>query len=142
MKTRAITGFFFIIVMLGSVLLGHYPFGIFYLVLSLLCLHEFYGLNIKSGIEPNRVAGFINAVLIYGIFAFITYQDSPLLHKLLFLITLSISAIFIQELFKLSVAPFTNIAYTFAGLVLVCLPFTFFHALAYVRGVLLTSIFR
>jgi phosphatidate cytidylyltransferase len=134
MKTRAITGFFFIIVMLGSVLLGHYPFGIFYLVLSLLCLHEFYGLNIKSGIEPNRVAGFVNAVLIYGILAFITYQDSPLLHKLLFLITLSISAIFIQELFKLSVAPFTNIAYTFAGLVLVCLPFTFFHALAYVRG--------
>lgn len=31
-------------------------------------------------------------------------------------------------------APFTNIAYTLAGLVFVCLPFTFFHALAYIKG--------
>ena len=53
---------------------------------------------------------------------------------MLFLLTLTISAIFIQELFKKSLAPFTNIAYTLLGLVLVCLPFTLFHALAYVKG--------
>ncbi len=44
MKTRAITGFFFVIVMLASVLLGHYTFGIFYLALSVFCLWEFFGL--------------------------------------------------------------------------------------------------
>lgn len=134
MKTRAITGFFFIIVMLGSVLLGHYTFGIFYLILSILCLHEFYGLNIKSGFEPNRPAGFLNAVLIYGIFAFITYQPSPLLHKLLFLIPVAVCVVFISELFKVSVSPFNNIAYTFTGLVFVIIPFTFFHGLAYIQG--------
>jgi phosphatidate cytidylyltransferase len=134
MKTRAITGFFFIIVMLASVHLGHYVFGSFYLILGLLCLHEFYGLNIKIGIQPNRETGFLNAVFIYTIFALITYQDSPVLHKLLFLLTLTLSAIFIQELFKITVAPFTNIAYTFAGLIFVIIPFTFFHALAYTHG--------
>lgn len=134
MKTRAITGFFFIIVMLASVLLGHYVFGIFYLALSLVCLHEFFGLNIKSGIQPNRTTGFLNAIAIYTIFAFITYQDTPLLHKLLFLVTLTVGAIFVQELFKISTSPFTNIAYTMAGLVFVTIPFTFFHAMAYVKG--------
>ena len=55
MKTRAITGFFFVVVMLGSVLLGHYPFGIFYLLLSLLCLNEYYGLINKAGLRQMRV---------------------------------------------------------------------------------------
>src|SRR6202012_3473144 len=41
---------------------------------------------------------------------------------------------FIQELFKKSDAPFTNIAYTFLGLLFTLVPFTFFHALAYVNG--------
>ena len=134
MKTRAITGFFFVIVMLGSVLFGHYPFGIFYLLLTVLCLNEFYGLIKQSGFNPNVQTGLLNGACIYILFAFITYQDSLMWHKLLFLLTLTISAIFIQELFKKSMAPFTNIAYTLAGLVFVCLPFTFFHALAYIKG--------
>jgi phosphatidate cytidylyltransferase len=134
MKTRAITGFFFVIVMLGSVLLGPYAFGIFYLLLSFLCLNEFYGLVKQSGFKPNVQTGLLNGAFIYILFALITYHDSPVLDKLLFLLTLTVSAVFIQELFKKSMAPFTNIAYTLAGLVFVCLPFTFFHALAYVKG--------
>lgn len=134
MKTRAITGFFFVLVMLGSMLFGHYPFGIFFLLLSLFCLWEFYGLVKQSGINPNLQAGMLNGGYIYVVFALITYQDSLTYHKLLFLVPLTISAVFIQELFKKSEAPFTNIAYTFGGLVFVCMPFTFFHALAYLKG--------
>ena len=134
MKTRAITGFFFIIVMIGSVLLDHNVFGAFYLILCLLCLHECYGLNIKSGIPVNRTTGFINAVFIYSLFAIIVYHDRPIYHSLWFLLTLTLSAIFIQELFKISVAPLTNIAYTILGLVFVVVPFTFFHAMAFIQG--------
>jgi phosphatidate cytidylyltransferase len=143
MKTRAITGFFFIIVMLGSVLLSDYIFGAFYLLLCLLCLHEFYGLNIKSGIQPNRLAGFITAILVFSGFALINYSGLPALpatettavwgHRLLFLLPLPVSAIFIHELFKIDASPFTNIAYTILGLVLICIPFSFFIALAYVK---------
>ncbi len=134
MKTRAVTGFFFIVVMLASVLCGHYPFGIFYLLLSLLCLREFYGLVKQSGSSPSQETGFLNGLLIYILFALIAYQDSITLHKLYFLLTLTVSGIFIQELFKKTEAPFTNIAFTLTGIVLTVLPFTFFHALAYVTG--------
>lgn len=134
MKTRAVTGFFFVIVMLGAMLLGHYPFDAFFLLLSLLCLNEFYGLVKQSGINPNVQTGMVNGFFIYVLFALIAYQDSLAYHKLLLLLTLTISAVFIQELFKKSMAPFTNIAYTLGGLVFICLPFTFFHALAYIKG--------
>jgi phosphatidate cytidylyltransferase len=134
MKTRAVTGFFFVIVMLGSVVLGQYAFSIFYLLLSLLCLREFYRLLKKSGIKPNMITGLINGFFIYIIFALIVINSSWAVYKLLALLTITISAIFIQELFKKSTSPFINISYTLAGLVFICLPFTFFHALAFLKG--------
>lgn len=132
MKVRAITGFFFVVVMLGSVLLDHYVFGIFYLLLSAFCLWEFYGLIKKAGISPSIQSGLLNGVFIYVLFAFLTYRDDSDIHKLLFLLPVSLSAVFIQELFKKQGAPFTNIAYTYLGLIFTIVPFTFFHALAYI----------
>ena len=133
MRTRAITGFFFIIVMIASTLFGHYPFGLFYLLLSLLCLHEFYGLVKQSGFKPGILTGMLNAAYIYIVFAFITY-GTPGVFNLLLLLTLTLSFIFIQELFKKSISPFINIGYTLCGLVFIAVPFTFFHALAYLSG--------
>jgi len=142
MKTRAITGFFFIIVMLASVNLGDYVFGAFYLLLCMLCLHEFFGLNIKSGIAPNRVPGFVTVALIFAGFTLIDLSRVNQLpgidgrhwgNTLLFLLPISFSAIFIRELFRISHSPFTNIAYTLAGIVFICVPFTFFHGLAYIQ---------
>ncbi|HAL81107.1 MAG TPA: phosphatidate cytidylyltransferase [Mucilaginibacter sp.] len=134
MKTRAITGFFFIVVMIGSLLFGQYVFGVFFLMLSLLCLREFYGLIKQTGINPNTQTGLMNGFVIYAIFALVLIDHSLAMHKLLFLLPLTLSAVFIQELFKKTEAPFINIACTFTGIIYICLPFTFFHALAYVKG--------
>jgi len=133
MKTRAITGFFFIIVMLASVLLGHWVFGGFFLLLSLLCLNEFYSLIKQIGISPNQATGMLGGSVIYVSFALVTANDA-LYHQWPFLIVIVITAIFAQELFKKTPAPFTNLAYTFLGLILTIIPFTFFHALAYLQG--------
>ncbi|MDB5157324.1 MAG: phosphatidate cytidylyltransferase [Mucilaginibacter sp.] len=142
MKIRAITGFFFIIVMLASVLLGHYVFDTFYLLLSGFCLWEFYGLVKKAGFKPDITSGILNGMFIYAAFGLITYDylvfslttyafDN---HRLLVLLPVALSTIFIQELFKKSKAPFTNIGYTYLGLIFTIVPFTFFHALGYVEG--------
>ncbi|MFA6245979.1 MAG: phosphatidate cytidylyltransferase [Mucilaginibacter sp.] len=143
MKTRAITGFFFTIVMIGSFLLGHNVFGAFYLLLSGFCLYEFYTLIKKDTASPNIPAGLLTGALIYAAFAFITYAASlapagesskHIGYTLLFLVPLAVIVVFIFELFKISVAPFANIGYTLLGIVFVIVPFTFFHALAYVSG--------
>ena len=134
MKTRTITGFFFIIVMLASMLLGHYVFGIFYLLLSSFCLWEFYGLIKQSGVKPNQFAGIASGIFLYVVFALITYDDSSRYHQLLFLLPLILCLIFIPELYRKHDAPITNIAYTFFGIIFVVVPFVFFHAMAYISN--------
>lgn len=132
MKTRAITGFFFIIVMLASVLINGYVFGVFYLLLSGLALMEFYRLVKTAGIVPDTMTGVINGAYIYVVFALISIDSDY--HKLLFLLPVTLSGVFIQELFKKNKAPFTNIAYTYLGIIFTIIPFVFFYALAYVGG--------
>ena len=134
MKTRAVTSFFFVIIMLGSVFLGQYVFTAFYLLLSTFCLREFYRLFRHTDIKPNMLGGIINSVIIYSIIALIAYQNSVFFHKLIFLLTFTIFALFIHELFKKSETPFSNISNTLGGLVYACLPFTFFHGMAFVNG--------
>ncbi|HEY9001802.1 MAG TPA: phosphatidate cytidylyltransferase [Mucilaginibacter sp.] len=130
MKTRAITGFFFVIVMLGSMLLGQYVFGVFYLLLSAFALYEFYGLVKQSGIQPNILSGILNGVLIYTAFSLV-HTLLPDAFKYVFILALTLSLIFFQELYKKSETPFTNIAYTIMGIVYAIIPFTFFHALGF-----------
>jgi phosphatidate cytidylyltransferase len=142
MKTRAITGFFFVIVMLASNLLGHYVFGGFYLLLSLFCLYEFYGLIKQGTAKPNIYVGLLNGALLYIAFALITYANTFALaslhdalgYKLLFLVPVALGGIFIAELFRKHRHPFNNIAFTILGIVLTVVPFIFFHALAYLHG--------
>ncbi|HVW14388.1 MAG TPA: phosphatidate cytidylyltransferase [Mucilaginibacter sp.] len=135
MKTRAITGFFFVIVMIASILLGRYTFDIFYLVLSTLCLFEFYRLVMQTGIKPALILGVLTGALVYIIFAALAMNnDGAPANYLLLALVPCFAAIFIQELFRRSEAPFTNITYTVFGLLFTVMPFCFFHALAYLDG--------
>ena len=142
MRTRAITGLFFVLVMLASVLSGHYAFVFFYLLLTVLCLQEFYKLIKQAGFKPNQPLGYLNTILIYAAFALLSYKaDLPNpadftfpLGKLIFLLPVTLGGIFIAELFRKQANPFTNIAFTFLGVIFATLPFSFFHALAYVTN--------
>jgi phosphatidate cytidylyltransferase len=131
MKTRAITGFFFVIVMLASMLLGQYVFGIFYLILSALALREFYGLVKQSGIQPNQIIGIINGILVYSVFS-LSHDLLPGIFKYVFILALTLGLIFFQELYKKSEQPFTNISYTIMGIIYAIVPFTFFNALGFI----------
>ncbi|WP_353136749.1 phosphatidate cytidylyltransferase, partial [Pseudopedobacter sp.] len=114
MKTRAITGFFFIIIMLGSLLTGPYVFALFYTILGFLCLIEFYKLITKAGIKPNlAIGGFIGGLslcyyaygCVYG-FGRTNFVILPVLACL----------VFIFQLYQKSKQPFTDIGYTFLGI--------------------------
>jgi len=142
MKTRAITGFFFVIVMVASNLLGRYTFSSFYLLLSLLCLYEFYGLVKQGTAKPNIFMGLLNGALLFVAFTFLAWANQyplPALHNqlgyaLLFLAPVTIGGIFITELFRNIEKPFNNIAFTIIGIILTIAPFIFFQATAYLHG--------
>lgn len=144
MKTRAITGFFFIIVMLASVLINWYVFCGFFLLLSAASLAEFYGLIKTTGAKPSSTIGIVLAIVLFLLFALInmpvlsagwhTTIVTPEMIKGLIGIAVILSAsIFIKELFGKAVAPFANLAYTYFGLVFVIAPFICFYALGFTQ---------
>lgn len=133
MKTRAITGFFFLLVMMASLLLGAVVFTAFYISLSILCLIEFFTMVKTTGIRPHRTIGYIAAIIMFASVAakhFFEFESKWLLINIPVFFM-----IFIRELYKKSEIPFSNIAYTFLGLIYVIIPFIFFYNIAYISGV-------
>lgn len=131
MKTRAITAFFFTIVMLGSIFLGGYTFTIFYLILSLAALFEFYGMIKTAGIRPHRNIALFAAALIFLMTA--GYHLLQFENKFMLLIVPLIFSVFISELYKKEKIPFSNISYTFVGFIYVTVPFCFFYSLGFIE---------
>jgi len=141
MKTRAITGILFVIVMVGSVLFGQFVFGAFYLVLSCVTLYEFYKLVGQTVAKPDLLAGMVNGIIVFAGFGLLTLSNNMALlvdyktaHALIFLLPVSAAMIFIRQLFTKAMMPFSNIGYTCLGILLVVAPFTFFFAMAYTQG--------
>ena len=134
MKTRAITAFFFTIVMLGSIFLGSYAFTGFYLILSIIALLEFYKLVKMGGIRPHRNIGVLVSTILFLITA--AYHFLQFETKYLLLVVPLIFSVFISELYKKSKIPFANISYTFLGFIYVTVPFCFFYSLGFLADVL------
>lgn len=132
MKTRAITGFFFVAVMLASVLFGAYAFTAFFLILSVLTLLEFYKLVSTETVEPQSLLGSLLAVSLYIPLALWFLKGEPLLY-ILVAVPVTVSII-VYELFRNRSLPFHNIAYTFLGVLFAFLPFCFFVAAAFTDG--------
>jgi phosphatidate cytidylyltransferase len=131
MKTRAITAFFFTIVMLGSVYGGAYVFTIFYLLLSVFALAEFYKLIKTAGIRPHSTIGLGISALIFLMVA--GYHFLQVETKYLLLLIPLIFSVFITELYKTDKLPFGNISYTFVGFAYVTIPFCFFFSLGFIN---------
>ncbi|MFI5451474.1 phosphatidate cytidylyltransferase [Pedobacter sp. UC225_61] len=131
MKTRAITAFFFTLVMLASLING-YAFTGFYLILSIVALLEFYKLVKTSGIRPHRNIAVLAAVIIFLLTASYHYFQFEL--KYLLLIVPLIFSVFIFELYKKEKIPFANISYTFVGFIYVTIPFCFFYSLGFLAN--------
>jgi phosphatidate cytidylyltransferase len=129
MKTRAITAFFFTLVMLGSFFFGAEVFTVFYLLLSLAGLHEFYKLINTAGIKPHKILGLLTGFFLFGYIA--AFSFFPFDTKYLLLAIPLAFLVFVVELYRKENNPFTNIGYTFLGLVFVVVPFGFFYSLGH-----------
>lgn len=132
MKTRAITGFFFVLVMLASVLSGAYAFSIFFIVLSLFSLTEFYGLIGREKARPDRMGGILLGGAIFLAFAAFNLH---LVRSFILLLPIPFLAfIYIRELYQKNEQPFYNISLTFLGVIYAVVPFVFFFNLGFLGG--------
>lgn len=132
MKTRAITGFFFVLVMLAAFFFGPYVFTGFFSLLALLSLLEFYGLVKTTGIYPQQLLGLILGLVICAAAASFWFDASFSRYFSASIIPLCV-LIFYAELYRKTNKPFHQIAYTFLGLIYTLLPFVFFMAMAFLH---------
>lgn len=132
MLTRAITGFFFIAVLIGAHLLGPFVFVSFFALIGVWCLYEFFGIVRSDAVKPMVLLGLLAMAVLGTLIGLHCLGLIPFIKVWLFVPFFS--ALFIYALFQKRSTPFSDIGYTILGIVYAGIPFLFFVALGFVKG--------
>lgn len=133
MKTRAITGVLFVVVLVVAVLVSAWTFALLFLIISLLSLQEFYRIVRTEEVKPNLFGGMALGAGLLLTFMLPRLMEADFNFFYIFCVPL-MTLIFWLELFRKEEKPFSNIAFTFLGVLFAVVPFIFFHELAYLSG--------
>ncbi len=117
---RTLTGIAFTGVVIGSLLLSKYTFGILFLFVMIIGLHEFFNFFKNADISPNKWLA-----CAIGIIFFITFflVGSGVLPQIIYYCLIPIFLlVFIYELYRKKSFPFENIAAGILGLIYIALP--------------------
>lgn len=131
---RAITGFFFVVVLVFCVSYNGYTLSALFFIISVLSLYEFYGLIKQGNYKPNVPLGMLVGGIVYLVFTLRNYSQIAsstisLLFPLLFIF-------FLVELFLKQPKPFENVAISILGPVYAVLPFAIFTGLGFMHGMI------
>lgn len=132
LQLRIITGLIGALMLIGGVYYNAYTFGLLFLAVTLLSTWEFYALCRMDSHTPLRWLGTVLGGAVY-VLTFMVVQEhmTPSVFLLLFpLFTL----VYFFKLYSKEKKPFTNIAYTFLGILYVALPFSLFQYIAFTQG--------
>lgn len=132
MKTRAITGFFFIAVLIAAVLLGAYAFISFFAIVGVYSVYEFYKMVQSEQTRPLLTTGILSAVVgltLLGavLLGFIDERSLLWLFSVVFVL-------YIAALFRKTSSAIQDISYTLFGMIYAALPFGIFISLGFVNG--------
>mgnify|MGYP001033594163 CR=1 FL=1 len=138
---RTITGILMVVMVIASILTSQSMFALLFLLITALGMWEFYCLVEKAGITPNKFAGIMAGIFLFSSNALISLRlvDREILMGNFVLIFL----IFLFELYRKLPNPFTNIAFTFFGILYVAVPFSllnYFPNPAFLPGVYYPSL--
>lgn len=132
MKTRAITGFFFILVLVSATLWDARVFVVFFSLLGVLATREFLTIVRSDEVRPLFWGGLITSIILSGITAGFYLLDFP--ERLFSTLVPLLLFIFIAALYRKTKQPFHDIAYTLLGVIYGTVPFLFFVGLAFSPG--------
>jgi phosphatidate cytidylyltransferase len=121
MLTRAITGFFFVLIVVSAIYFGDFTTIALAVLVAILGLDEFYKiaklLNVKTDFTLGFLLGIVNLCLLFFI-------DLNIIDfKWISLIIPSVLTVITAELYKKSNNPFKNIAFTLLGWIYILFPF-------------------
>jgi phosphatidate cytidylyltransferase len=129
--TRSISALFFVVLLLGCVTWNYLSFTLFFLVVSLGALNEFYNLSAHMEIRPYRIAGIMCAVLLYLLFVRFEIFAPLTFSHYLFVIWMLPVLILGLLVFTRDREPISAGIYTIVGLIYCVLPFALLHRIVF-----------
>lgn len=124
---RSISAVFFVVLLLGSVCWNYISFTVFFLLVSLMALTEFFHLSRQIGVIPYRMAGYICAVALYLLFVQTGVTADPVSYAVFLLPVI----VFGTALFGRNDQPFTAVLFTLGGLLYCVAPFALLHLIVF-----------
>ena len=133
LSKRLITGVIGAFIMLFAIYYSEWGFFAVFLFGLVMTQQEFYKLIIANGVVPLKTFGTIVGIVLYTMIFMVERKVIPF--DWFFMILPLTSTIFFIKLYKKDEKkPFTNIAFTFLGIIYVALPFSLLSVAAYVHG--------
>lgn len=141
--TRTLTGIVFTALIIFALIINEVSFLIFFPIVMLLCLDEFYKIIANKGISPQKTFGFIVALMLYaGNYLVANSCIGSAVYSVLLLLAFTM---FIFELYRKKESPFHNIAFSILGIMYIAIPFSLLPLIAIHDGIynyhLLLSVF-
>lgn len=131
---RVIVALIGVAILISAIVYSQYTYLLVFAAILFLTISEFYKLLLLDGMLPLKFWGTFTALLIFFVTFFVHTGVIPL--KIYYVIFPVSAIVFFIKLYKRGeVKPFTNIAYTFLGIVYVGIPFALLHAIAFRNGV-------
>ncbi|MGF1638798.1 MAG: phosphatidate cytidylyltransferase [Cyclobacteriaceae bacterium] len=133
LKQRVIVAAIGAPIVLLATYFGEWTFFSIFFIICLISQLEFYNLSGLDGMHPLKFWGIFTGIVLFSFSFFI--QAGMLDLKFMYLIFPMGAVIFFIKLYKkLESKPFTNIAYTFLGILYVAVPFALLNTLAFIHG--------
>ena len=129
---RTLSAFFFVVLLLGSLTWNYISFSLFFLVIAIGGLHEFYNIMDHMGLQPFRRLGYLCGLALYVIFLnFRVFTDSPVSDNHLYFAVVLPLLISGASVFSRRPNAVTASIYSTAGLLYCVLPFALMHKLVF-----------
>lgn len=131
--TRSLSGFFFVTIIVASILISPYSFVVVFTVLSAWSVYEFHQLgNHQKDVNVNPVMPVIASVIL-SVTSFL-YASEILTYPSYSFYGIFLIVLFIAELYQKKENPFHHIAYIVLGQMYVALPFALLNFILYISG--------
>jgi phosphatidate cytidylyltransferase len=128
---RTITGFTFVVILIGGIWFSEYSFYALFLLITILASKEFYQIVEKNGnIQLNKVGGIAASAILFSA-VFYSRRFSPQDNTYLLIYFLFMIALILSELYRKKENPINNWAYLIMGQVFVALPFSLLNLLVF-----------
>jgi phosphatidate cytidylyltransferase len=130
---RIITGLLGSAGIIAGVCYSEWTYFAVFFIICFFSLLEFYKLAGLDGLVPQKALGTISGILIF-VFSFLI-ERGTMDYRYYFLIFPIVSCVYMIKLYKkFERKPFTNIAFTFLGILYVAVPFTLLNIAAFENG--------